>query len=201
MASPDSDPGTSVNPLDAKALAPADALIGPKPTLPAAQSETKPADAPAVEKTDKEGAGASPKRGPIKPTCRKSLGEVREGDCIRVRVRVRPLRAVNEPPPIAAVPIGHRDDPAVLPPPPSAPVENSPSLAVPPEKPSARPSPDATIIPTRRVTAGAPQVTARVVLHLYIFRLDTVASGRLTGGSGRSGLVKFFPRHESASPR
>jgi hypothetical protein len=61
------------------------------------------------------GAKASWKEGSIKPTCRENLGEVPEGDCTPVRVvRVRPVRAVNERPLIAAVPIGHRDDATAL---------------------------------------------------------------------------------------
>ena len=61
MASPDSDPGTSAGPLDAMALAPAEALIEPKLALPAEQPASRPANASAVEKTDV---------GSTKPTCR-----------------------------------------------------------------------------------------------------------------------------------
>src|SRR5262249_37687241 len=129
MASPDSDPGISGNLLDAMALAPAEALIEPKLALTAAQPAPRPANAPAVEKTDV---------GSTKPRCRGSFGEG-EGDCIRVRV-VRPLRALNERPLIAAAPIGPRNDPTVLPAP-SAPIEASPWPATPPEKPSAMPAP------------------------------------------------------------
>jgi len=111
MASPDSDPGATTNPLDAMALAPAEALIEPKRSLPAAQPATRPAKASAAEKTDKEGAKPSPsKAGSTKPICRESFGEAREGDCIRARiVRVRPSTAVNERPLIAAAPIGRRE--------------------------------------------------------------------------------------------
>jgi len=97
MASPDSNPEATANPLDAMALAPAEALIEPKRSLPAAQPATRPAKASAAEKTDKEGAKPSPsKAGSTKPICGESFGEAREGDCIRVRiVRVRPSTAVN----------------------------------------------------------------------------------------------------------
>src|SRR3984893_9544400 len=62
--------------------------------------------------------------------------------CTPVRVaRVRPLRAVNERPLIAAVPIGHRDDATALPASPPASIAVSPSLAVPPEEPKAIPAP------------------------------------------------------------
>ena len=115
MASPESDPGISANPLDAMALAPAAALIEPKLALAPAQPAPRPADASAVEKTDV---------GSTKPRCREGFGEG-EGDCIRVRV-VRPLRALNERPLIAAAPIGHRNDPTVLPASPSAPVGAGP---------------------------------------------------------------------------
>ena len=129
MSSPDSDPGIGANPRDAMALAPAEALIEPKLALAEARPAPRPADASAVEKTDV---------GPTKPTCREGLGEA-EGGCIRVRV-VRPLRALNERPLIAAAPIGHRDDPTVLLAP-SDLVGASPGPAAPPEKPSAMPAP------------------------------------------------------------
>ena len=91
MASPDSNPETSGNPLDAMALAPAEALIEPKLAVAPAPPAPRPPDTSAVEKTDV---------GSTKPRCRGGLGEG-EGDCIRVRV-VRPLRALNERPLIAA---------------------------------------------------------------------------------------------------
>ena len=88
-------------PLDAMALAPAETL--------------KPQKAPSVQKIDSEGTKASSKADWIKPTCREHLGDVLEGDCAPVRVaRVRPVRAVNERPLIAAVPIGQRDTPGCL---------------------------------------------------------------------------------------
>jgi hypothetical protein len=89
------------DPLDAMALAPAETLRPPK--------------APSAQKIDEEGTKATSRAGSIKPTCRESVGAVPEGDCTPVRaLRVRPLRAVNERPLIAAVPIGQRDDPRVL---------------------------------------------------------------------------------------
>jgi hypothetical protein len=142
MASPDSDPGISANPLDAMALAPA-ALIEPKIALPAAQPAPRLANASAVEKTDV---------GSTKPTCRESLGEA-EGDCSRVRI-VRPPRALNERPLIAAAPIGHRNDPTVLPGSPSDPVEASPWPAAPEEKLGA--------IPTPTETANAEAIPADI---------------------------------------
>jgi hypothetical protein len=145
MGSPDSDPATSANPLDAMALAPAEALIEPKLALVPAQPAPRPANASAVEKTNE---------GPTKPRCREGLSET-ERDCIRVRV-VRPLRALNERPLIAAAPIGHRDDPTVLPAPPSAPVEASPSPAAPAEKPSAIPAPTETAIAEEMPADTAP---------------------------------------------
>jgi hypothetical protein len=134
MANPDSDPGTIANPRDAMALAPVEALIQPKLALAPAQPAPKLADASAVEKTDV---------GSTKPRCREGLSEA-EGDCIRVRV-VRPLRALNERPLIAAAPIGHRDDPTMLPAP-SDPVEASTWPAAPAEKPSALSAPTETAI-------------------------------------------------------
>jgi hypothetical protein len=142
MANPESDLGTSANPLDAMALAPAEALIELKLALAAAPPAPRPANAYPVE-TDV---------GSTKPTCREGLGEA-EGDCSRVRI-VRPPRAVNERPPIAAAPIGHRNDPTVLPASPSDPVEASPWPAAPEEKPGA--------IPTPTETANAEAIPADI---------------------------------------
>jgi hypothetical protein len=162
MASPDFDPGTNANPLGAMALAPAEALIDPKLALPAAQPAPRLADESGANKTDV---------GSTKPTCRESLGEAQEGECIRARVvRVRPSRAVNEQPLIAAAPIGHRDDPTVVPALPSAPAEGSSWPAAPPEKPSAIPAPTEMAIaeatpadttPAAEPTPPAPEVTSK----------------------------------------
>ena len=162
MSSPDSDPGIGANPRDAMALAPAEALIEPKLALAEARPAPRPADASAVEKADV---------GSAKPTCQQGLGET-EVDCIRVRV-VRPLRAVNERPLIAAAPIGHRNDPTVLPASPSDPVEASPWPAAPEEKLGAIPTPTETANaeaipagiaavaePTPPAPAPAPRVTS-----------------------------------------
>jgi hypothetical protein len=127
------------DPMDAMALAPAETLNDLKPTQPGTQSQRKPANAPSVQKIDSEGTKASLKAASIKPTCREHLGEVPEGNCAPVRVvRVRPVRAVNEQPLIAAVPIGQRDDPRVLAAPPPTPASLSPSI--PPEEPKATPA-------------------------------------------------------------
>jgi hypothetical protein len=126
------------DPMDAMALAPAETLNDLKPTQPP-QFQRKPANAPSVQKIDSEGTKASLKAASIKPTCREHLGEVPEGDCAPVRVvRVHPVRAVNERPLIAAVPIGQRDDSRVLAAPPPTPANLSPSI--PPEEPKATPA-------------------------------------------------------------
>jgi hypothetical protein len=148
MAGPASDLGTSANPLDAMALAPTEPLIEPKLASP----EPTPANGFAAEKEAKEGARS-------KPICGGSLSDARAGDCIRVDiVRVRPLRALNERPLIAAVPIGHRDDPATLPSPSSAPVEADPSPVAPSEQPSAIPAPTETAVAEASPAEATPIV-------------------------------------------
>jgi hypothetical protein len=132
MAGPASDLGTGANPLDAMALAPTGSLIEPKLALPEHSA---------------------------KWICGQSLGGAREGDCIRLDIgKVRPLRALNERPLIAAVPIGHRDDPATLPSPPSAPVGASPSVAAPPQQPTAIPAPTETAVAEATPADAAPVV-------------------------------------------
>jgi hypothetical protein len=157
LASPDSDPATSADPLHAMALAPSEALIDLKPAQPSTEFEKRPANAPPVQEIDEERVKTSRKVGPIKPTCQENLGEVPQGDCPPVRVvRVRPLRAINERPLIAAVPIGHRDDPAMLPAPPTT---VSPSPAVPPEEPDTAPLESTVVEATPADAAPAAEPT------------------------------------------
>jgi hypothetical protein len=93
MASPD-----SADPLDAMALAPAEALIEPKIALPIVQPAPRLANASGAEKAD-------------------------------------------EQPLIASAPIGHRDDPTLVPALPSDPAERRSWSAAPREQPSAIPAP------------------------------------------------------------
>src|SRR6516162_6913879 len=59
----------------------------------------------------------------IKSPCRESIRENSAVDCTSgQKHKPHSMLAVNERPAIAAVPIGHRDDPTVLPPEPAAPV-------------------------------------------------------------------------------
>jgi hypothetical protein len=132
MASPASDLGISANPLDAMALAPSGSLIEPKLALP---------------------------EHPAKWICGQSLNRAHEGDCIRLDIgKVRPLRALNERPLIAGVPIGHRDDPATLALPSSAPVETSPSPAARPEQLGAIPAATETAVAEATPADAAPIV-------------------------------------------
>jgi len=161
MATPDAVPGASVNPLDAMALAPADALFQTKPVLPT-QPKTRPANAPAVEKTGSTGARSPAKAGTARPTCRESLAELREADCTPVRiVRVRRFKAVNERPLIAAVPIGHLGDPALLPAPPPAPAAVGPSPPVLSEKSNVTAAPIAVAKEAPAEAAPAETVPAK----------------------------------------
>jgi hypothetical protein len=116
---------------DAMALAPAEALTETRLAQPATLSES---GIPSAQETAEEGANTSQKTGSIKPACRESLGETRQGDCAPVRVvRMRPPRAANEQPLIAAVPIGHRDGPTVVPASPPLVSPAVPSRAIPRE--------------------------------------------------------------------
>jgi hypothetical protein len=144
MTNPESGPGTSTNPLDAMALAPAEALTETKIAQPARLSEN---GMPSAHETSEEGANTSQKTASIKSTCREVPDEISQGDCAPARVvRMRPPRAANERPLIAAVPIGHRNDPAVLLAPPSSPVEDNPSPTTAPDKSRAIPAPTETAV-------------------------------------------------------
>jgi hypothetical protein len=134
MAAPEPDP------MNAMALAPAEALIS------TSASSALPAAAKAIEgqKTFNAGVTQSP--------CRDYVSERLGDDCTPVRVhRLRP--AMNERPAIAAVAIGHREDPAVLLPQPAVPV------AAIPETP-----PDGSAVPadSGEVPAAAAPVSAPV---------------------------------------
>jgi hypothetical protein len=86
------------DPMHAMALAPAEA----------ATAETKAVEAALARKTSSAGRYRSPYR--------ESITEQPDGDCSSGKARnQRPVQAVNERPAIAAIPIGHRDGPAVLP--------------------------------------------------------------------------------------
>jgi hypothetical protein len=148
MANPDPDP----DPMHAMALAPAEALISATRVPPTATVETKAPQLPLAPKTTNAGAVKSP--------CREGTAEFSGGDCAPVRaVRPRPVLAANERPAIAAVPIGHRDDPAVLPSLPETPVAATPAI---PEAPA---RPEVAALPVEAAPAAdappAPAVVAR----------------------------------------
>jgi hypothetical protein len=110
-AEPDPDP------MSAMALAPPEARsAAARPTSPDSR----------IGKSifgNRELVRETPKTGAIKSRCEKSATEHLGGDCIVGQIhRARSIPALNERPAIAAAPIGHRVDPAVLPPEPAAPV-------------------------------------------------------------------------------
>jgi hypothetical protein len=148
------DSAPEPDPMNAMALAPPDALAARKLVSPAARSEKPLANAPSVQKIGGEGADQSRKAGPLKPTCREGSGEVRQGDCpVRV-TRLRPPRAVNEQPAIAAVPIGHRDDPTMIPAPPQT--LAGPLPADPPAEPKANLPPTQLSVAEETAAGAAP---------------------------------------------
>jgi hypothetical protein len=150
MANPDADP----DPMHAMALAPAEALISATRVPPTATVETKAPQLPLAPKTSNAGA--------VKAPCREGTTELSGGDCAPVRaVRPRPVLAANERPAIAAVPIGHRDDPAVLPSQPETPVAARPAI---PEAP-ARPEVAALPVEVAPAADAAPAAPAPPVSH------------------------------------
>src|SRR6516225_10021892 len=98
MAAPDTEP------MNAMALAPAEAL---SPST--SPSSASPAKAEATEGQEILNAGI------IQSPCRDDVGERLSDDCASERMRKsRPVLAVNERPAIAAVAIGHREDPVAV---------------------------------------------------------------------------------------
>ena len=121
MAAPDTDP------MNAMALASAEAL---SPST--SSSSASPAKAKATEAQEILNAGV------IQSPCRDDVGERLSDDCASERMRKsRPVLAVNERPAIAAVAIGHREDPVAVTPQLAAPVAAIPE---PPQDASAGPA-------------------------------------------------------------
>jgi len=103
------------DPKHAMALAPAETLHGTTSSIATPMAETEAVEATSAQKPSKA-AG-------IKSPCRESIRENSAVDCTSgQKHKPHSMLAVNERPAIAAVPIGHRDDPTVLPPEPAAPV-------------------------------------------------------------------------------
>ena len=101
------------DPKHAMALAPAETLHATASSIATVQTE-------AVEATS---AQKPSKAAGIKSPCRESIRENSAADCTSgQKHKPHSILAVNERPAIAAVPIGHRDDPTVLPSEPAAPV-------------------------------------------------------------------------------
>jgi hypothetical protein len=85
----------------AMALAPGEALSNTVQVSPAGKAEF---------------AQKIPNTGALRSDCQKQVAEYLGGDCVTVKPRrPRSILAINERPPIAAVAIGHRDKPALLP--------------------------------------------------------------------------------------
>ena len=121
MARPDTDP------MNAMALAPSEAL---SPST--SPSSASPAKAKATEGQEILNAGV------IQSPCGDDVGERLSDDCASERMRrSRPALAVNERPAIAAVAIGHREDPVAVTPQLAAPVAAIPE---PPQDASAVPA-------------------------------------------------------------
>ena len=95
--------GSDPDPMNAMALASAEALTAPSPDV------ATPAQARVVE-------GQASPAGASRPPCRDYVFERFGDDCSSIRIhKPRSAPSLNERPAIAAVPIGHRDDPSVLP--------------------------------------------------------------------------------------
>jgi hypothetical protein len=137
------------DPKHAMALAPAEALIETKSTILTGTAETEVLHATLTEKTSKAAETKSP--------CREDIWDSSVGDCPSGKTRKpRSTLALNERPAIAAVPIGRRVDPAVLPPEPAAPVD----AAVPEDAVTATPSETPSAVPASPASLPESAVTA-----------------------------------------
>jgi hypothetical protein len=166
MAGPEPDP------MNAMALAPAEALIS------SSASSALPATAKAIE-----GQQKAFNAGVTQSPCRDYVSERLGDDCTPVRVhRLRP--AMNERPAIAAVAIGHREDPAVLPAQPAV------SVAAIPETP-----PDGSAVPADSgevPAAAAAPVSAPVAPVARQSRARSRHVARREGYSSSSGRSVYY---------
>jgi hypothetical protein len=131
------------DPKHAMALAPTETLDGATSSIATAIAETEAVEATSAQKTSKAAGIQSP--------CRENIRENSAVDCTSGKERKpRSILALNERPAIAAVPIGHRVDPTVLPSEPATPVVVAlPKDVTPIETPSAEPTEGAvTVTPT-----------------------------------------------------
>jgi hypothetical protein len=171
--------GSDPDPMNAMALAPSEPLIPPSPGL-AHPAKTRVVEGQAIP--------ADASRSP----CR-DYGSERFGDnCISLRIhKPRPAPSLNERPAIAAVPIGHRDDPSVLPAPTTvAAVPAAPEATVAPI--AAREAPTAARTIARGApTAAAPSAPAASVAkpartHAHQARREGYSSERVSRAPGSS---------------
>ena len=167
-------PAPEPDPMQALALAPPEPLAGVR------ISPAQPAAGLSTQKTDKASV--------IKAAaCPEAASGFVGSDCPRGRAtgKAHPAPAVNERPAIAAVPIGHRDDPAVLAAEPAtaptAALRQEPESAAAPEDaaPAAQPRTAATPVVEPRKTRGRQQAQQRG-------RREYSASPGLYGHSGGS---------------
>jgi hypothetical protein len=121
------------NPMHAMALAPTEPLISASGTPPAPANTNRTA-------SEQEIINAGPTRSP----CSDDISERLDSDCASRVHKPRPVQAVNERPSIAAVAIGHREEPAILPSEPTIPVAAIPE---PPDN-SSGPADPANVAPT-----------------------------------------------------
>jgi hypothetical protein len=132
------------DPKHAMALAPAEAPDGATSSISTKTTETEGLEATWAEKTSKAAEAKSP--------CRENIRENSAVDCPSGKKRKpHSILALNERPAIAAVPIGRRNDPTVLPPEPAAPVVDA-VTAAPTETPPAAPA-SSVSLPESAITA------------------------------------------------
>jgi hypothetical protein len=127
------------NPKHAMALAPAEALFEMQSSISTGTTETEVLEATLTEKTSNVAE--------TKPPCRE---DIRVGNCPTGKKRKPRSTLGNERPAIAAVPIGRRVDPTVLPPEPAVAVPEGAVTATPAEASPAAPA----SLPENAVTAS-----------------------------------------------
>ena len=164
MAGPEPDP------MHAMALAPSEALLS-----------TPPASAPPAKAL----AAGEPKL----PPCRDYVSERLGDDCSSFRMhRSRQVPAMNERPAIAAVAIGRRDEPAVLPPQPAV------NVATIPQTP-----PDDSAVPADSAEVPAPAAAPATVPVAPVAKAAHSRSRHVARREGHSysGRSSYSPRYYS----
>lgn len=172
------------DPMKALALAPEQALRGTTPAPPTS---------PVLENRSVESSSTDKPPGASNSACRDQMTEGAGVDCAPTRMRKpRSVQPVNERPAIAAISIGHRDEPALIPAESAAAVSASPqSTDAPIEEAAAAPAAEAPAAAEAVTPTVTPTVPARKSRTRSAQRRERSEGSRGSGSSYRGTTYSY----------